>query len=114
MARRQGIVAERLHAAREAEEHVARGGGAIDRKMAAELETGRHRPALVVAVDDPLAELVFLDHLDEPRALDLAARGLRDRAGTDQNDARRPVTVRPMDAARDLTDQMVIVVGGRV
>jgi hypothetical protein len=43
VARPQGVVAERLHAPSEAEQHVARGGGAVDRKMTAELDVSGQR-----------------------------------------------------------------------
>src|SRR6266508_6059629 len=68
----------------------------------------------IVAVHDPLAELVVSDHLGEPRALDLAAGGLRNRARPDEDDARRPMAKRLVDAARDLPDDFVVVVGCRV
>src|SRR2546428_14059823 len=67
----------------------------------------------IVAVHDPLAELVVLDHLGEPRALDLAAGGLGNRARPDEEDARRPMAKRLVDAARDLPDDLVPVVRGR-
>ena len=43
--------------------------------------------------------------------LDLPARGLRNRAGPHEDHACRPVAARTMDAARDLADQIVEVVG---
>src|SRR5437667_7636738 len=54
----------------------------------------RRRPrngAFGGAIHDPVVELAALDHLDEPRALDLAARGLGDGACAHEQDTRGPV-----------------------
>src|SRR3990172_12142849 len=75
-------------------------------------KTGRWQPKsmalLAVAaggVQEPVAELAARDHLPEPRALDLPARGLRDGAGAHQEHLGGTVTARVVDALHDLPDQ---------
>src|SRR5712691_2151688 len=76
----------------------------------------RRRPrngAFGGAIHDPVVELAALDHLDEPRALDLAARGLGDGARAHEQDTRGPVAALLVDAAHDLAHEAVVLLGRR-
>src|SRR6058998_245076 len=76
----------------------------------------RRRPrngAFGGAIHDPVVELAALDHLDEPRALDLAARGLGDCACAHEQDTRGPVAALLVHAAHDLAHEAVVLLGRR-
>src|SRR5207253_9921497 len=64
------------------------------------------------AVDDLILEGAGADEVTEARALDLAARGLRDRPGPDEEHARGPVATGREDPAHDLLDQVRVRLGG--
>src|SRR5213593_2160319 len=64
------------------------------------------------ADDGSLAQLAGLDHLHQARALDLAARRLRDRGGLHEQHARRTMTLAAMHTLHDLAHQRLA--GGRV
>src|SRR5882724_3261897 len=84
-------------------------------RVAAGPYTGRWQPTCrsVVAIHDPFGERVLLDHLRQARVLDLAAGGLWDRARPHEDHPRRAVAAGSVDAARDLADETVVVVGRR-
>src|SRR5438445_11715500 len=63
------------------------------------------------AVDDLILEGAGADEVTEARALDLAARGLRDRPGPDEEHARGPVATGREDPAHDLLDQVRVRLG---
>src|SRR5437899_6483391 len=76
----------------------------------------RRRPrtgAFGGAIHDPVVELAALDHLDEPRALDLAARGLGDGACAHEQDTRGPVAALLVHAGHDLAHEAVVLLGRR-
>src|SRR4029453_6838874 len=56
-------------------------------------------------VEEAVAQLVARDHLDQPRALDLAGRGLGNRAGAHQQDAGGPVPALLADPPDDLAHE---------
>src|SRR3989304_2816129 len=75
-------------------------------------KTGRWQPksmallaVAAVGVEQAVAELAARDHLPEPRALDLPARGFRDGAGAHQEHLGGAVTARVVDALHDLPDE---------
>src|SRR5919108_5512628 len=55
-----------------------------------------------VSVDDAVAQLAGRDHLRQPRPLDLAARGLRNRGGLHYEHARGPVADGAVHPVHDL------------
>src|SRR5438876_12096039 len=82
-------------------------------RAAALARRGPERGAIRRAVHDPVVKLAALDQLDEPRALDLAARGLGDGARAHEQDARWPVAARIVNAAHDLAHEAVVLLGRR-
>ncbi len=63
------------------------------------------------AVNDLILEGAGADEVAETRALDLAARGLRDRPRPDEEHARGPVAAGREDPAHDLLDQVRVRLG---
>src|SRR5215470_17195573 len=82
-------------------------------RVAAGPSTGRWQPKStgLFTVDGVLGDRIVLDHLHHPRALDLTAGRLGNGARAHEDHARRPVTARAMNAARDLADEVVEIVG---
>src|SRR5262249_44624191 len=76
-------------------------------RVAAGPKTGRWTPNSIsgLAVHQAIPQLARLDHLDQARALDLAAGGLGDGAALDQQHAGRTVAAGAVDARDDLAYQ---------
>src|SRR5438552_8280778 len=73
----------------------------------------KQQPNRMSADDDPLAKLPGVDHLRQARALDLPARGLRDRRRLHEQHARGAMALLAMHALHDLAHEALAGAGVR-